>query len=83
MDLDRFWSEAFVAPEKVRHRYLSWIHHQCLAGGDFYAKEGMEAAAQCLKGKIEQALEYRAQALEAPTNIVEGVFTVEKRVAEG
>lgn len=83
IDLDRFWSEAFVAPEKVRHRYLSWIHHQCLAGGDFYAKEGMEAAAQSLKGKIELALEKRMAALEAPSNVLEGVFTVEKRIAEG
>jgi capsular polysaccharide export protein len=83
IDLDRFWSEAFVAPEKVRHRYLSWIHHQCLAGGDYYAKEGMEAAAQSLKVKIEQALEYRTPALEAPSNVLEGVFTVEKRIAEG
>lgn len=83
IDLDRFWSEAFVAPEKVRHRYLSWIHHQCLAGGDYYAKEGMEAAAQSLKGKIEQALECRAPALEAPSNVLEGVFTVDKRIAEG
>jgi capsular polysaccharide export protein len=83
IDLDRFWSEAFVAPEKVRHRYLSWIHHQCLAGGDFYAKEGMEAAAQSLKNKIEMVLECRASALEAPSNVLEGVFTVEKRIAEG
>jgi capsular polysaccharide export protein len=83
IDLDRFWSEAFVAPEKVRHRYLSWIHHQCLAGGDFYAKEGMEAAAQSLKGRIEQALECRHAALEAPSNVLEGVFTVDKRIAEG
>lgn len=83
IDLDRFWSEAFVAPEKVRHRYLSWIHHQCLAGGDFYAKEGMEAAAQCLRAKIEQALECRGQpVLEGPSNVVEGIFTVEKRVTE-
>lgn len=84
MDLDRFWSEGFVAPEKVRHRYLSWIHHQCLVGGDFYAKEGMEAAAQSLRAKVEQALERRrALALEAPSNVLEGVFTVEKRRAEG
>jgi capsular polysaccharide export protein len=83
IDLDRFWSEAFVAPEKVRHRYLSWIHHQCLAGGDFYAKEGMEAAAQSLKNKIEMVLQCRASALEAPSNVLEGVFTVEKRIAEG
>jgi capsular polysaccharide export protein len=83
IDLDRFWSEAFVAPEKVRHRYLSWIHHQCLAGGDYYAKEGMEAAAQSLKMKIEQALECRLVALEARSNVLEGVFTVEKRIAEG
>lgn len=83
IDLDRFWSEAFVAPEKVRHRYLSWIHHQCLAGGDFYAKEGMEAAAQSLKGKIELALQQRMAALEAPSNVLEGVFTVDRRIAEG
>lgn len=83
IDLDRFWSEAFVAPEKVRHRYLSWIHHQCLAGGDFYAKEGMEAAAQSLRAKVERALECRAPAQQAPTNVVEGVFSVDKRIAEG
>ena len=56
---------------------------QCLAGGDYYAKEGMEAAAQSLKVKIEQALECRLAALEAPSNVLEGVFTVEKRIAEG
>jgi capsular polysaccharide export protein len=82
VDLDRFWSEAFVAPEKVRHRYLSWIHHQCLAGGDFYAKEGMEAAAQSLKEKIERSLECRMAALNAPDNVVEGVFSVEKKISE-
>ena len=83
VDMDRFWSEDFVAPEKDRHRYLSWIHHQCLAGGDFYAKEGMEAAAQSLKAKIERALECRVAAIEAPSNVVEGVFSVEKRASEG
>ena len=56
LDLDRFWTEGCVAPEKVRHRYLSWIHHQCLVGGDFYAKEGMEAAVNSLRLKIEEAL---------------------------
>lgn len=83
IDLDRFWSEAFVAPEKVRHRYLSWIHHRCLAGGDFYAKEGMEAATTSLRAKIEQALECRVPALEGSSNVLEGVFTVDKRIAEG
>ena len=83
IDMDRFWSEAFVAPEKVRHRYLSWIHHQCLAGGDYYAKEGMEAAVQSVTVKVEQALECRLAALEGTSNVVEGVFAVEKRLGEG
>ena len=50
---------------------------------DFYAKEGMEAAAQSLRGKIEQALEQRVLTLDAPSNVLEGAFTVDKRVAEG
>lgn len=75
IDMDRFWSEAFVAPEKVRHRYLSWIHHQCLAGGDFYAKDGIEAAIATLKTKIEQVLADRhGLMLESSADIVGGVF---------
>lgn len=55
-DLDRFWSEGFVASPDVRQRYLSWIVHECLSSGDFYAKDGIEAAITSLRVKLEKAL---------------------------
>jgi capsular polysaccharide export protein len=61
-DLDRFWSEGFVAPAEMRDRYLSWIQHECLAGGDFYAKDGIEAAITSLRVKLESAMVVRESA---------------------
>ncbi len=60
-DLDRFWSEGFVASPDVRQRYLSWIVHECLSSGDFYAKDGVEAAITSLRVKLESALVARNQ----------------------
>jgi hypothetical protein len=65
MDLDRFWLEGKAAPENVRHRYLSWIHHECLAGGDFYAKDAMAPAIEALRRKIDAALEEKRPAKDA------------------
>jgi capsular polysaccharide export protein len=59
LDLDRFWHDSFVAAPEVRERYLSWLQHECLAGGDFYAKEGMEAAIVGLGAKLEKMLSNR------------------------
>jgi capsular polysaccharide export protein len=74
MDLDKFWTNSFVAPEGVRHRYLSWVHHQCLVGGDFYAKEGMEAAIPALMAKLSKALEAEAPSPENSAQIITAVF---------
>jgi hypothetical protein len=58
----------------VRHRYLSWVHHQCLVGGDFYAKEGMEAAIPALMAKLSKALEAEAPSPENSAQIITAVF---------
>jgi len=70
LDLDKFWNDGFVAAETVRHRYLSWIHHECLAGGDFYAKDGMDAAVQALRVKIEAALAAKVVPPEKSARII-------------
>jgi capsular polysaccharide export protein len=70
MDLDKFWTDGFVAPEADRHRYLSWIHHECLAGGDFYAKDGIEAAVSALRAKLEKALAGKAVASDKSAQII-------------
>jgi capsular polysaccharide export protein len=72
-DLDRFWSEGFVAAPEVRERYLSWMQHECLVGGDFYAKEGIEAAITSLRIKLESAL-----ALRNANKVVAGSFGAAK-----
>jgi capsular polysaccharide export protein len=74
MDLDKFWTNGFVAPEPVRHRYLSWVHHECLAGGDFYAKDGMEAAIASLRMKIENALAAKAPSQDKSARIITAAF---------
>jgi capsular polysaccharide export protein len=74
MDLDRFWTEGHVADHSVRERYLSWIHHECLVGGDFYAKEGMEAAISALRLKIEGALAAKERAKGEPARVIAGNF---------
>jgi capsular polysaccharide export protein len=82
IDLDRFWTDGFVAPESVRHRYLSWIHHQCLAGGDFYAKDGMEAAAVALQSKIEQALTAAASPDAPSAQVISADFGQSRQIIE-
>lgn len=82
MDLDRFWTCGFVAPEEVRHRYLSWIHHQCLVGGDFYAKDGMEAAIQALKGRLEMALKAKEDAERTSGDVVTAAFGQQRQINE-
>jgi capsular polysaccharide export protein len=82
MDLDKFWTDGFVATETVRHRYLSWIHHECLAGGDFYAKDGMDAAAQALRVKIEAALAAQVIAPEKSARIITPTFGQPKQGSE-
>jgi capsular polysaccharide export protein len=74
MDLDRFWHEGSVAPDAVRQRYLSWIHHECLAGGDYYAKDGIEAAIVAMREKIEAALAGRARAAEKGGKVISAPF---------
>ena len=74
MDLDRFWREGIAAPEAVRHRYLSWIHHQCLVGGDFYAKDGIEAAISAMREKIEEALAGRERIADKAGRVIAAAF---------
>ncbi|MBL0372341.1 capsular biosynthesis protein [Rhizobium sp. KVB221] len=74
MDLDRFWNDGCAAPDAVRQRYLSWIQHECLVGGDFYAKDGMEAAVGALRLKIESALENRAPVGGAAGQVIVAAF---------
>jgi capsular polysaccharide export protein len=67
-DLDRFWSEGFVASAEMRERYLGWMQHECLVGGDFYAKEGIEAAITSLRVRLESALVTRKSATVVAAN---------------
>ena len=84
MDLDRFWQEGCVAPDNVRNRYLSWIHHECLVGGDYYAKEGIDAAVVAMREKIEAALANRSatRAADKPGRVIAGNFGQGKAVGE-
>jgi capsular polysaccharide export protein len=83
MDLDRFWLEGKAAPENVRHRYLSWIHHECLAGGDFYAKDAMAPAIEALRRKIDAALEEKRPAKDAGGVVVNVPFGPGTKIAGG
>lgn len=51
-DFDEFWRSHHVADDTTRKSYISWIKHQALKPGDFYAGEGMEAACQSVFEKI-------------------------------
>jgi len=82
LDLDRFWREGCVAPDSVRQRYLSWIHHQCLAGGDFYAKDGIEAAIVAMREKIETALAGRGRVSDKSGRVINAAFGQSKIAGE-
>lgn len=82
MDLDRFWREGCVAPDSVRQRYLSWIHHQCLVGGDFYAKDGIEAAIVAMREKIETALAGPARVSDKSARVISAPFGQSKVAGE-
>jgi capsular polysaccharide export protein len=81
MDLDRFWMEGYVAPEEMRQRYLSWIMHACLVGGDYYAKEGMGAAVEGLRAKIEEAL-YCDVSVENSGKVISATFGQPRQSAD-
>ncbi|MCF3640949.1 hypothetical protein LXM94_13305 [Rhizobium sp. TRM95111] len=60
IDLDSFWTRDKVAPAELRKTYLAWVKDNCLEAGDFYAYEGMEAAANALLAKLQAAVRERA-----------------------
>ncbi len=74
MDLDGFWTQGKVASTEERHTYLNWIMHECLVGGDFYAREGIEAAILAIELKLKTALAQRAQSVERPVDNVAAKF---------
>ena len=43
-DFEAFWKGGHVADAGLRHRYIAWVREMCLRPGDFYTREGMEAA---------------------------------------
>ena len=85
MDLDRFWTAGKVAGEDERQAYLSWVMHECLAGGDFYAREGIEAATIAIEKKLKTALAERKSTAEitriVPVNLNAVKASAEKRAA--
>ncbi len=85
MDLDRFWTSGQVASENERQAYLSWVMHECLAGGDFYAREGIEAATIAIERKLKTALAERKSTAEItriiPVNLNAVKALPEKRAA--
>jgi len=55
-DFSAFWKGATVADEQLRRRYISWIRETCLRRGDFYTREGMEAACSAILDMIRSPL---------------------------
>ena len=71
IELDGFWNSKKVAPAKVRSRYLSWLHEQCLQPGDFYAYEGMEVAIRALRDRLLEAVgRGRSEQGRAPARVL-------------
>jgi len=52
-DFDAFWRSNFVAEKTLRNAYLNWLVATCLLPGDYYAKSGVEVAANAIADKIE------------------------------
>ncbi|WP_221798777.1 capsular biosynthesis protein [Oceanobacter mangrovi] len=51
-DFDEFWEGGFVAPRKLRTRYIQWLKQESLIPGDFYVREGMEVACYGIEERI-------------------------------
>lgn len=52
-DFDCFWGAGHVADDATRKSYISWIKHEALKPGDFYAGEGMNIACKSVFEKIQ------------------------------